>query len=174
VRSVWDDFETRVFAGQSAVEEEALRLFSKDKDLAKLCLTNYSKDLALQAIRMTNEMAHELRTGTQAGIGDSGLYFEQDPETPRDFCLFQNYPNPFNLQTTITYEVAQTGPVRLSIYALTGQSMRTIVDGKRPVGTYSVVWDGTDDTGQTIASGVYFCRMFAGDYSATRKLLLIR
>lgn len=178
VRAVWDDFEASAFANQSAVEEEALRLFSKDKDLAKLFLTDYSKALALQAVDMTNKMVNELRTGTQAGINDSELDFEQELEKPlekpRDFRLSQNYPNPFNLQTTITYQVAQTGPVRLSIYTLTGQFIRTLVDEDRPVGTHSVVWDGTNDAGQNVASGVYFYRMFAGSFSAMRKLLLIR
>ncbi|MFQ6042850.1 MAG: C69 family dipeptidase, partial [Candidatus Poribacteria bacterium] len=178
VRAVFDNFEASVFANQSAVEQEALRLFSKDKVLARLFLTDYSKTLALQAVDMANKIAYELRTGTPAGINDSEIEKEQGQkrplEKPRDFCLSQNYPNPFNLQTTITYKVAQTCLVRLSIYALTGQFIRTLVDGNRPAGTHSVVWDGTDDTGQNVASGVYFCQMFAGSFSATRKLLLIR
>lgn len=178
VRAVFDNFEASVFANQSAVEGEALRLFSKDKVLAKLFLTDYSKNLALQAVDMANKMVYELRTGTPAGIDDSEPQKEQGQkrslEKPRDFCLSQNYPNPFNSQTTITYQVAQTCLVRLSIYALTGQFIRTLVDGNRPAGTHSVVWDGTDDAGQNVASGVYFCQMFAGSFSATRRLLLIR
>jgi len=174
VRAVWDDFEASAFEYQSAVEEETLRLFSKDKDLARLFLTDYSGALALQAVDMADKIAHELRTGTQAGISDSELDFEQGIEKSRDFRLSQNYPNPFSQQTTITYQVVQPGPVRLSIYALTGQFIRTLVDEDQPVGAHSVVWDGTNDTGQTVASGVYFCRMFAGPFGAMRKLLLIR
>lgn len=178
VRTVWDNFEAKMFANQSTVEEETLRLFLKDKDLAKLHLTDYSKAFALQAVDMTNKMAHELKDRVPAGISDAELDFEQGLEKllkrPREFRLSQNYPNPLNKQTTITYEVAQTGPVRLSIYTLTGQFIRTLVDRHHPVGTYSVIWDGTDDTGQNVASGVYFCRMCVGDSSATLKLLLIR
>ena len=93
---------------------------------------------------------------------------------PSGYALSQNYPNPFNPETTICYGVANTGTVRLSLYALTGQRVRTLVDGERPAGSYFVTWDGTDDTGQGVASGVYLCRMEAGKFSAVRKLLLVR
>ena len=84
------------------------------------------------------------------------------------------YPNPFNLQTTITYDVVKTGTVRLSIYALTGQLVRTLVDGERPVGRYSVTWDGRDDRGRDVASNVYVCRMEADEYLAVWKLVVMK
>ena len=99
---------------------------------------------------------------------------ERAAETPKAYRLSQNYPNPFNPQTTISYDVAKTGAVRLSVYALTGQLVRTLVDGECPAGRYSVMWDGTDDVGRDVASGVYLCRMEAGQYSAVRKLVLVR
>ena len=64
--------------------------------------------------------------------------------------------------------------IHLAVYALTGQHIRTLVDGERSAGSYSVTWDGTDDAGRDVASGVYLCRMTAGAYSAVRKLLLVR
>jgi len=99
---------------------------------------------------------------------------ESTAETPNAYRLSQNYPNPFNPKTTISYDVAETGTVRLSVYTLAGQHIRTLADGERPAGTYSVAWDGTDDTGRDVASGVYLCRMEAGEYNAVRKLLLVR
>ena len=93
---------------------------------------------------------------------------------PSGYRLSQNHPNPFNPETTITYDVAKTGTVRLSVYALTGQFVRTLVDGECLPGSYSVMWDGTDDTGRDVASGVYLCRMEVGEYSAVRKLVLAR
>ena len=95
-------------------------------------------------------------------------------EVPTAYRLAQNYPNPFNPETAITYDIAKTGTVQLSIYALTGQQIRTLVNGERSAGTYSATWDGTDDTGQAVASGVYLCRMVSGDFSATRKLVLMK
>ena len=99
---------------------------------------------------------------------------KQKVETPKAFCLRQNHPNPFNSQTTMSYDVAKRRVIGLFIYGLTGQRIRTLIDGERPAGTYSVTWDGTDDAGQAVASGVYLCRMKAGEYSAVRKLLLVR
>ena len=64
--------------------------------------------------------------------------------------------------------------MRLSVYALTGQLVRTLVDGERGAGRYSVTWDGTDDAGRDVASGVYLCRMAAGEYRAVRKMLVTR
>ena len=97
-----------------------------------------------------------------------------ESEIPTAYRLTQNHPNPFNPETTITYDVAKTGTVRLSVYALTGQLVRTLIDAERPAGTYSVLWDGRDDAGRDVASGVYLCRMIAGDYRAVRKLVLVR
>ena len=98
----------------------------------------------------------------------------KEMETPKAYHLRQNHPNPFNPETTIPYDVAKAGAVRLSIYALTGQHIRTLVDREHPVGSYSVRWNGRDDAGRNVASGVYLCGMEAGDYSAVRKMLLVR
>ena len=98
----------------------------------------------------------------------------EQTETPRAYRLGQNYPNPFNPETTISYDIARIGTVHLSIYALTGQRVRTLIHAERPVGSYSVTWDGTDDVGHDVASGLYLCRMVSGDFSATRKLVLMK
>ena len=105
------------------------------------------------------------------------LHISQPPAkalTPLTYKLSQNCPNPFNPETTISYDIAKTGTVRLSIYALTGQRVRTLVDADRPAGAHSVAWDGTDANGRPVASGVYLCCMEAGDFRAVRKMLLIR
>ena len=95
-------------------------------------------------------------------------------DVPKAHHLAQNYPNPFNPETTIRYDLAKAGKVRLIVYALNGQAVRTLVDEKRPAGRYSVAWDGRDDAGRAVASGVYLCRMAAGDYRMVRKLVLVR
>ena len=83
-------------------------------------------------------------------------------------------PNPFNPETTIQYELPEVDVVRLSVYALTGQLVRILVDAERTAGTYSVIWDGRDGAGRDVASGVYLCRMEVDDYLAVRKLLLVK
>ena len=94
---------------------------------------------------------------------------------PRAFELAQNYPNPFNPSTTIRYMVPSGTAVRLEILSLVGQRVRLLDEGFRAAATYSVVWDGKDDGSRSVASGVYFCRLIAGDRMiGIRKLLLVK
>ena len=90
------------------------------------------------------------------------------------YMLSQNHPNPFNPETTIRYELSETGAVRLSLYNVSGQLIRTLVDGERFAGTYSVTWDGRDDSGRDVASGVYVSQMEVAGFRAVRKLVLVR
>ena len=115
-------------------------------------------------------MHFSLIVGTQAFV---------DGETanllPRAYELEQNYPNPFNPSTTITYMLPASADVRLDILTVLGQRVRSLESGYRQAATHTVVWDGRDDRGQTVASGVYFCRLQAGGNTIrTRKLLLVR
>ena len=107
-------------------------------------------------------------------VGESVPTVVECADVPDRFTLSQNYPNPFNPETTISYDAARTSTVRLSVYSLSGQLIRALVDEEHPAGTYSVTWDGKDDLGRDVASGVYLCRMEAGDHGAMRKMLLIR
>jgi len=96
-------------------------------------------------------------------------------ELPQSFSLQQNTPNPFNPSTTITYTVPEGSTVRvkLEVYNLRGARVRLLVDEERSPGTYHVFWDGTDDSGAAVGSGVYFYRMRAGDFVQTRKMVLL-
>jgi len=93
---------------------------------------------------------------------------------PRQFALGQNYPNPFNAATTISFEVTEEVSVLLAVYDLAGQRVRSLVRDTRVAGAYSVLWDGTTDAGQELASGVYLVRMSAGEWSRVRKMALVR
>ncbi len=93
---------------------------------------------------------------------------------PVAFRLKQNYPNPFNPETTIRYQIGKRSPVRLEIYNLVGQRVRTLVHTTLEAGSYAARWDGRNDEGVSAASGVYMYRLRAGEFMATRKMLLIR
>ncbi len=96
---------------------------------------------------------------------------------PKEASLNQNYPNPFNPETTIDFAIppgSGTVPVKLSIYNAIGQRIKVLVDDKMNPGFYSVVWDGRDDIGKVLASGVYFYRMEIVGFPQTRKLILMR
>lgn len=88
--------------------------------------------------------------------------------------VFANYPNPFNPQTRIHYPVNQAGYVELTIYSQTGQHIRALVDDEMPVGSFDIIWNGRDDIGQPVASGIYFCRLAVNGIHTARKMLLLR
>jgi hypothetical protein len=95
-------------------------------------------------------------------------------EVPQVFTLFQNTPNPFNPSTVIGFGLASDMPVRLAVYSVDGQKVRELVSGQMSAGRHSVVWDGRDDAGQTVSSGVYLYRLEAGGKSEARRMLLVR
>ncbi len=92
----------------------------------------------------------------------------------RSYGLGQNYPNPFNPWTTISYQLPERVFVSLKVYNVLGELVRTLQEGKRPAGRHTVQWDGEDNSGRFVASGVYFYRITAGNFSKTGKMLLIR
>jgi N-acetylmuramoyl-L-alanine amidase len=96
------------------------------------------------------------------------------PSRPVTFELHQNYPNPFNAETSIPYRLTESGPVRLQIFNVTGQRVSTLVDEIQSPGIYTVRWDGRDDRGSDVASGIYFCHLQAGSGTRSRKMNLIR
>jgi hypothetical protein len=93
---------------------------------------------------------------------------------PTVFALAQNYPNPFNPSTTIKYQIATDANVTLDVYNLQGQKIRALVAKEQKAGYYSVVWDGRNEAGQTVSSGLYLYRVQAGSFVATHKMLLIK
>ena len=93
---------------------------------------------------------------------------------PHTFSLSPNYPNPFNPETTIRFGLPGESHVRLSLYNLLGQRIRTLVDGRERPGMHQIQWDGRNDIGEPVASGIYLFRIEAGDYIKSRKLLLLR
>ena len=96
------------------------------------------------------------------------------PLTPVEYSLEQNYPNPFNPSTTIRYSLNKRSAVALEIYNTLGQRVKTLVHGEQTTGTYSIVWNGSNDAGSFVSSGMYFYHLHAGEFRASKKLLLLR
>ena len=97
--------------------------------------------------------------------------------TPAETTLLQNYPNPFNPETYIPYQLATPADVTVSIHTPNGALIRVLALGHQPIGVYqsrdrAVYWDGKNEVGESVASGVYFYTLKAGDFSATRKMLI--
>ena len=94
---------------------------------------------------------------------------------PAAFSLASNYPNPFNPATTIRYALPQAADVRLTVYNVVGQVVRTLVAEHQSAGRYLVAWDATNDSGHSLSAGIYFYRLQAGDeFHAVKKMLLLK
>jgi len=103
----------------------------------------------------------------------------KDVEKPRHSLLLQNYPNPFNPETWIPYQLQKSAEVVIRIYDATGRVMRTLDFGHRKEGFYlgttrAAHWDGHNNTGERVASGVYFYQIKAGDFFAVRKMVIMK
>jgi hypothetical protein len=95
-------------------------------------------------------------------------------EVPKACALDANVPNPFNPSTIIPFRVGESTRTHLAIYDASGVLVKTLVDDIRAAGTWSVTWNGEDARGRRVASGVYFCRMRAGSFDQTRKMVLLK
>ncbi len=93
---------------------------------------------------------------------------------PINYNLSQNYPNPFNPATTIEYSLTSRGMVSMKVYNILGRYVKTLVDAEAPAGSYTVQWDGTDNNGHAVATGIYFYLMRAGDFVECKKMLLLK
>lgn len=92
----------------------------------------------------------------------------------KEFSLLPNYPNPFNPSTVIGYQIANNSQVSLKIYNMLGQEVRTLVNTTQSAGQYKVQWDGKDNSGKAVSSGIYFYRLEAGSFVKTRKMMLMK
>lgn len=97
-----------------------------------------------------------------------------DLSAPQSFALYQNYPNPFNPATVISWQLAVGNHVKLAIYNSLGQRIRTLVDERQPAGVHQAEWDGRDENGSLVSSGIYFYQIQVGDGRMVRKMQLIR
>lgn len=99
---------------------------------------------------------------------------KEDIITIREFQLFNNYPNPFNPLTNIFYQVPKASYVTLKIFNTLGQHIKTLVDEKKMPGKYRVIWDGKNEFGDYVSSGLYFYKLDSPDFSKTRKMIFIK
>jgi hypothetical protein len=106
--------------------------------------------------------------------------YQEEDNRPPVYRLFQNYPNPFNSSTVVWYYLPDVGyqpaDVELAIYNLLGKRVRTLVKRRQYPGDHKVRWDGKDDSGEEVASGIYFCRLKVSGLELVkpRKMLLLR
>ncbi len=93
---------------------------------------------------------------------------------PTRFALNQNYPNPFNPETNISFYIPEKSEVNLTVYNILGQKVRTLVDGPLESGPHTVTWNGKNESGSMVASGIYFYKLNAGDNTVTKKMSMLK
>ena len=106
-------------------------------------------------------------TSTTIGINENTIVQTKD-------YLQQNYPNPFNPETTISYQLPENSKVELIIYNIKGQKVKTLVNEVLPAGEHSIIWDGKDNNGKHVVSGIYFYKMKTGNHEETKKMILLK
>ncbi len=118
----------------------------------------------------------EIGTAVKVYSFDKSVLLSVDGNEPvaNNFSLKQNYPNPFNPTTTIEYDVKNGANVTLKVYNLLGQEVRTLVNTRQNAGNYKVNWDGKDNAGNAVASGVYLYRLEAGNVKLAKKMMLMK
>lgn len=136
---------------------------------------NLSVVAFLQSTTMQPDSTIEIFQGASVKVTDipTGIA-EQDNDIAADFHLFQNYPNPFNPETTIRYQVPAIGNVELTIYDQLSRQIRKLVNETQPAASYEIVWNGLDDNGKAVASGIYFYQLKTNGLIKSRKMVLIR
>ncbi len=103
-----------------------------------------------------------------------GVELEGNESLPVDFSLSQNFPNPFNPVTSIKFGLKKAEQVKLAVYNMLGQKVRTLVDKKQQAGYHTVSWNGLNDAGTKLSSGIYYYRLETDSFSATKKMLLLK
>ena len=116
-----------------------------------------------EILQSTKEWVTELQ---QTSV-DDGI------EAPKDFALNQNYPNPFNANTTISFNT-NGGEVSLAVYDITGSLVKTLVNGSLEAGSHSIIWDGKDNSGSEVSSGIYFYRLTHSGGENVRRMTLLK
>ncbi len=113
-------------------------------------------------------------TFTKAGEDVWGLSPTNEATVPEEFALEQNYPNPFNPSTTIAYQLPSAETVRITIYDLTGRNVLELLNETREAGSYTAKWDGRNQSGGRVASGLYIYQIQAGQFTQSRKMLFMK
>lgn len=189
--ATWEDVNTGIFHQYSALIIKGGSMFLGTSDGLYLSTDNAASWTSHKEGLLYTYLAYLTlaNDGYLYGAGGAGIYKSSQAvvtgigdfagELPEGFALAQNYPNPFNPNTTITFNLPQNGRsglglVELKIFDLLGKEVKTLISQPMAAGFHSVQWDGNNNAGQPVASGVYLYRLSAGELVSTQKMMLLR
>jgi hypothetical protein len=149
-----------------------------DLDLVAVCYDGnvYAWDFSVPAgTSVWAQYQHDAgRSGLAGYVAPHVLTSSPAPAAAAPTTLLANVPNPFNPVTTLRFDLAGAGRARLDVFNLRGERVRTLVDGELPAGRHQASWQGRDDMGRPVASGIYFVRLITGGKAFSRKVVLVR
>ena len=131
-----------------------------------------SESIILNEIQMDEINRFVLLVGDEQYINKEENKIERF--LPKTYVLKQNYPNPFNPGTLIYFEIPKAADINLCIYNTLGQKIKTLVNDHKTSGSYRILWDGTDDKGREVSSGIYFYRLTSSKFVKTLKMLKLK
>ena len=157
-------------ASYSITAESSMNIYGTVQDsignaIANATVTFVSEHSTVKAVTDSSGNYSALLSTVITGV--------EEPSTPQAFTLHQNFPNPFNPSTTIEYELKEFSPVKLTVYNIAGQLIRTLQDNYESVGLHRVVWDGRDERGNMVAAGVYLYHLESGTFTQSKKMVLL-
>jgi flagellar hook assembly protein FlgD len=123
---------------------------------------------------VSNDPWNDTLTIYTQGTGKQVTGIAENATLPTTYGISPNYPNPFNPTTTIKYQLPHQSDIRLTIYNVLGQKVRTLLNEKMEAGYYSVDWDGRNDLGVQVGSGIYIYRFSADSYHRVQKMILMK
>jgi hypothetical protein len=182
IKKIWGIYEHGTVTSNLTIEYANIHFLPSLDSLTFLKRTNAESPW----LDITAQGEHDMQNrtfslGNQSVYGEYSIgYYAPDftgikPErTAETFTLLKNYPNPFNPGTTISFSLAKATNINLAIFDVTGRKVRTLVRKAYDAGTHRVAWDGRNDNGVSLASGVYFCRIGSASSFKTIKMLMVR
>ncbi len=171
--------QAQQFAGSKAVDKQLAKA-AKAMAKAQKELDKGKADKAISKFKSAWKSAQKAlaKAGQSATKAVTVTLESEEAEIvnviPTEFALEGNYPNPFNPSTTIRFALPQASDVKLTIYNIRGQLVRTLISGPMAAGRHNQIWNGRDQRGVQVATGTYVYRIQAGDFVATRKLMLMK
>ena len=159
-----DTFDWTTFAAVFNPPDEAIAFSARARYFNFFEGTTYWDEFSMTAVPSST-------SGAVVGVSDEPELISGLPQSAE---LLKNYPNPFNPSTTIVYGVPKSGSVKLDVFNMLGQRVRTLVDTQHSAGTYEIKWDGTNESGRIVSGGIYFYRLRTGDLSLTKKMLFLK
>ncbi|UCE18899.1 MAG: T9SS type A sorting domain-containing protein [Gemmatimonadota bacterium] len=156
--------------GVESVPDE-FEVYLLDDDL------NISQNLRQNQTYSFPTFSKKLKKQLRLAVGKSDFFqinnLQMNP-VPFEYELSQNFPNPFNTSTAIHYGLLIPARVTLTIHNILGEEVKTLIDREREAGYYTVTWDARDDAGRELSSGIYFYRLKAGQFTATKRMVLLK